>query len=413
MRSIMHIKNKVRGFTLVETAAVIVILSIMLTSLLSVMSTGSNERAGELTTEKLQKIEMALNAYFNQKGFLPCVANKNAALSSSGFGVATNCASIGSSAPAYYESGSGADRIRIGAVPTRELNIPDDYAFDGWNNRITYVVAAGLAQTDVLYNSHTSASTGMTIRDASTNSLHTGSPTFISFVLISHGKDGGGATNLIGDQIPLACSGTRNDGENCNNDSIFRDQFLDFNSASYFDDQVIWRTKSQVNLYSINPSAGIVPADVKYGMWVYQASGATNVPKTVTGWDLRSIPTQLYNTTSVTNTATTLTFPAGNYYIREGHLSCGTGSTQFNRFILPSYTQMSVSTVEYLDPTAAGTTKPCVWLTSATYYTFASTTSTETWVWSNYAESTYGHGKGVNTGLGDPYVFSRIEVWER
>lgn len=410
MKKLLYIKKRILGFTLVETAAVILVLSIMITSLVTVFSTDANEQAIDTTSEKLQKIDAAINAYFNQKGFLPCAASKNAALSSASFGVSTNCATVGSSAPAYFESGASADRIRIGAVPTRELNIPDDYAFDGWNNRITYAVAANLAQSSALYNSHTSATTGMTIRDASTNSLHSASPTFISYTIISHGKDGGGATNLIGDQIPVACSGTRNDGENCNNDSIFRDQFVDFNSAAYFDDQIIWRTKSQLNLYSLNPSAGVPPGDVKYGLWVLQASGAANQAKLVTGWDLRQVPTQLYNTTSVTHSATQMTFPAGEYFIREAHMACGTGATQAVRFSLP-YAPLVISGINYLDPTAVN--KPCILLTGARHITFASTTVTEAWVWSTHAEATYGHGRGVNTGLGDPYVFSRVEVWQK
>ncbi len=412
MKKLLSIKKRIQGFTLVETAAVIVILSIMITSLVTVFSADVNEQAVDATSEKLQKIDAAINAYFNQKGFLPCAASKNAALSSASFGVSTNCAAVGSSAPAYFESGASADRIRIGAVPTRELNIPDDYAFDGWNNRITYVVAADLAQSSALYNSHTSATTGMTIRDASTNSLHSASPTFISYALIAHGKDGGGATNLIGDQIPVACSGTRNDGENCNNDSIFRDQFVDFNSAAYFDDQVIWRTKSQLNLYSLNPSAGGGSSpDVKYGLWVLQASGAANQPKLFSGWDLRQVPTQLYNTTSVTHAFNQITFPPGDYYIRESHMVCGTGATQVIRFLNSPYTPIVISGITYLDPTAVN--KPCAWLTGAKYVTFAVTTVTEAWVWSTHAETTYGHGRGVNTGLGDPYVFSRVEVWQK
>lgn len=412
MKKISLLKNRFLGFTLVETAAVIVILSIMLTSFLMVFSSSSNELAINSTSEKLQKIDAAINAYFNQKGFLPCAASKNAALSSASFGVATNCATVGSSAPAYFESGASADRIRIGAVPTRELNIPDEYAFDGWNNRITYVVAADLAQSSALYNSHTSATTGMTIRDASTNALHSSSPTFVSYALISHGKDGGGATNYIGDQIPVACSGTRNDGENCNNDSIFRDQFVDLNSSAYFDDQIIWRTKSQLNLYSLNPTAGVTSApDVKYGLWVFSTSGATNQPKWGSGWDLRQVPTQVYNTTSVTHNFNQMTFPPGDYYIREAHLVCGTGATQVIRFSNSPYTPIVLSGVTYLDPTAVN--KPCAWLTGAKYVTFASTLVTEAWVWSTHAETTYGNGKGVDTGLGDAYVFSRVEVWQK
>ena len=399
-----------KGFTLIEISIVLVILSMIIGIMATVIPIQDDKDANKLTTENLKIIERAMLAYFNQNGYLPCPASKSATLSSANFGTVTTCSTVGSSLPAYAEVGAGADRIRIGAVPTRELNIADSYAFDGWNNRITYSVATDLAQTSILYNSHTSLTTGITIIDNAGNTMHALSPNFVAYTLVSHGTDGMGATNYSGSGIALTCAGVRKDVENCNNDAIFRDQFADTNS---FDDQILWKTKAQISLESLTPSTSTgALSPVKYGMWVQRSSGATNVPKAVANWDLRTISTQLYNTTGVTATATQMTFPPGDYYIKESHMACGTGPTMFARFTLAS-AQVSISDVVYLDELA--TNKPCAWITSNTHYVVPAGPSitTEAYLWSRFTEPTYGNGRGFNTGFGDQYVFSRVEVWEK
>jgi prepilin-type N-terminal cleavage/methylation domain-containing protein len=406
MKEQININSK--GFTLIELSIVLVILSMLLGVMVTVVPVQENKDSAAQTKENLKFIEDAILAYFNQRGFLPCPAALNTSINSAGFGTSTVCGTVGSALPAYAESGSGADRIRIGGVPTRELKIPDSYAFDGWNNRITYAAAAELSQSIAAFQAHTSAGTGMTIRDSSTNSMHTGSPTFIAYTIVSHGINARGATNYQGTQIPLAC-GAFNDSENCNNDAIFRDQFTD---PATFDDQILWKTKAQLSAESL--FAGI-NAPVKYGLWENRATGAVFLPRAgfaFQSWTVRSTGTQIYNTTSVTNGATNLTFPPGRYYIREGHMACGLGAATFQRFDQSYNRAVVYSTVDFLDDDAVN--KPCIWQTASGFFTTTASQTTETYTWTTFPESppTLGMGRSVSTPGLDPSVLDRVEVWE-
>ena len=409
MKDQVNINSK--GFTLIELSIVLVILSMLLGVMVTVVPVQENKDSAAQTKDNLKFIEDAMLAYFNQRGYLPCPAPLNSVINSSGFGVSSTAGvsdCVLAAPSGTTDVGSGSDRIRIGGVPTRELKIPDSYAFDGWNNRITYVTAAELSQTLAKFQAHTSATTGMTIRDSSTNSLHTGSPTFIAYTVISHGINARGATNYQGTSIPSAC-GSSNDSENCNNDAIFRDQFIDLTT---FDDQILWKTKAQ--LVSESLFSGVT-APIKYGLWENRATGAVFLPRTgaaFQSWTVRSIPTQIYNNTSVTNGATTLTFPPGKYYIREGHMACGVGAATFQRFDQSYIRAVVYSTVDFLDRDA--TNKPCIWQTASGFFTTTISQTTETYTWTTYPESppTLGMGRSVSTPGLDPSVLDRVEVWE-
>ncbi len=411
-------KNRYLAFTLIELSVVMVIIALILGVMVTVVPSEANKDATKETQDKMKVIEDSLLSFFNEKSYIPCPASRTAALSTATFGADSTC--NGAAPAGTVDVGSGAERVRIGAVPTRELGLPDSYAFDGWNNRITYAVGAELAYSSVGYTNHTPTTTGFTVIDNAGNQMHTGLPTFIAYVLVSHGADGSGAYSYQGvaPSGATACSGTRRDGENCNDNATFRDQFQDIRSANAFDDIIKWRTKSYTNITGLSTTIALKSgsASVKYGRWEYQASGVTNLPKAGTpqSWVQRTLPTQVVNNTEgVTATSTQVTFKANKtYYIREGHMACGTGATQFTRYITPAYIlSTNFSTVDFLD--TAATNKPCVWLTSVGHFAPTADTVTEAWMWSTQAEATLGGGRGWNPGASEQYVFSRLEVWER
>jgi prepilin-type N-terminal cleavage/methylation domain-containing protein len=407
-------KKKFVGFTLIEMSVVLVIISMLVGVMVTVFPFQENKDAYAQTNTTIKVIEQALLSYFNQKGYLPCPANNNDAISSPTFGASSNCGSPGTNPPAYVEVGSTPDIIRIGAVPTRELNLPDSYMFDGWNNRITYAVPTQLATNNATYIAHIPAAQGMVILDANGNTMHGTIPnTYIAYVLVSHGRNGNGAWNYAGTSVPVTCILGRNDGENCNNDANWRDQYQDLNS---FDNIIRWSTKELLAALGLNPTIPVSssPNPPKYAQFTYQASGATNLPASIAGYNLRNFNTTLYNNTkgvTLQTGASTVTFAGGkNYFIKEGHMACGTGGTQFARFT-PGFTPIVLSTQDFLDPTPA-TDQPCVWQQASGWYSPATTTVTQTYTYVEVVNLTNGLGAGINTGGGDPYVFSRLEVWE-
>jgi len=130
--------------------------------------------------------------------------------------------------------------VRIGAVPVRTLNIPDDFSGDAWANRITYAVTESMA-TDGLYDRTQGA---ISVIDSAGNSVINPVDS-AHYVLVSHGFDGAGAYVMEG-VVGSACDAATLDGENCNQDSVFRRTMLMGTgvAASHYDDFVTIRALS-------------------------------------------------------------------------------------------------------------------------------------------------------------------------
>lgn len=144
------------GFTLAELAIVLAVLSIVASTLMLEMVSGSAVGAQEKTFARMQAIEQSLTAYWVANGRLPCPAYGDAKLDEEDYGVAAGeagdctadggallgpisptCNNWNSACPATCTSDCGAV---LGVVPVRTLNLPDEFGLDGWNRRITYVV---------------------------------------------------------------------------------------------------------------------------------------------------------------------------------------------------------------------------------------------------------------------------------
>lgn len=146
------------GFTLAELAILLAVLSIIIGSLMLQMVTGSAIGAQETTLKRMQAIEQAVMAYWLVNNRIPCPAAGSAALDDADFGAESGTpgdCTDGAAAGALYgpisatcnnwntncatgcTSNCGAV---MGVVPVRRLNLPDEYALDGWSRRITYIV---------------------------------------------------------------------------------------------------------------------------------------------------------------------------------------------------------------------------------------------------------------------------------
>lgn len=146
------------GFTLAELAILLAVMSILIGSLMLQMVTGSAIGAQETTLKRMQAIEQAVMAYWLVNNRIPCPAPGSAALDDADFGaesgspgdctdgivagalhgpISESCNNWNSACATGCTSDCGAV---MGAVPVRRLNLPDEYALDGWNRRITYIV---------------------------------------------------------------------------------------------------------------------------------------------------------------------------------------------------------------------------------------------------------------------------------
>lgn len=234
-------KNQSSGFTLVELAIVLLILGLLLAGLASMLMVYSRNAAIHTTQTRLDTIDEAIQHYLNMNGRLPCPASRTAPPDSDTFGreVAADCTS-GAHAGTSRATGRDGRRVRIGFVPTRTINLPDDYALDRWGNRITYAVTEVMASSGT-YDREMGAISAI---DSMGNSVVTPAGS-IHYVLISHGPDSAGAYTAQG-SIGRPCSSVTLDAENCNGTATFRRTVLSGQggSSGHFDDLIIIRAVS-------------------------------------------------------------------------------------------------------------------------------------------------------------------------
>ena len=162
-------------------------------------------------------------------------------------------------------------------MPTRSLNLPDNYMYDGWLDRFSYAVIADLAVSSGMFNDYsTSTTTGVIqILDANgTQVTDTASDTVVAYAIISHGKDTKGAITRAG-QMPIVCGATTKDDENCDGDDVFVDARIADSTipANYYDDIVRWKVrhfmaplKGDANLYNSTCAPMVNGGQTSYAM---------------------------------------------------------------------------------------------------------------------------------------------------
>jgi hypothetical protein len=106
--------------------------------------------------------------------------------------------------------------IIIGALPTRDLNLPDDLMYDGYGRRFIYAVTANMATAGI---DTTQDLGGITIQDEAGRSLSEMAGHVI-YSYFSPAIDSRGAFSKDGALIE-DCNPGAQAGDNCDNDSIF------------------------------------------------------------------------------------------------------------------------------------------------------------------------------------------------
>lgn len=181
------------GFTLIEISIVIVLMASIISSVAVIFTSQLERIQREETLAKIKAIKEALYTYRVAFNELPCPADITLPIGNTHFGVmAANKGTCTGGVPAANFSGTGTAQraARGGMVPTRTLQLPDDYAFDGWGRRMKYVVTRDLTQEGA-FNivSGISNDTRMTILNE-----QGGINTFLAaYVIVSGGENGHGA----------------------------------------------------------------------------------------------------------------------------------------------------------------------------------------------------------------------------
>lgn len=264
--------EKKSGFTLIELALVLAILSLVVAGVAQVAGqTIRHKKADEIKT-KMGAIEMALYDFRQRNGRLPCPADGTLAVSNQNFGQETIPAGTsGASTTACingstYTSGhtpsnpsqsadfyDGTSTV-AGIVPVRALGLSDDDAFDPWGGAFFYAVdqRATTASAFTSYQVTDTTIGSITVNDDGGNTVVND----VVALLISYGPNGHGAYQYGGG---IKSSGSTNANEliNCHCDNTgaagtFTATFIQQSAATTstsdptqnFDDVVRWYTRS-------------------------------------------------------------------------------------------------------------------------------------------------------------------------
>ena len=190
------------GFTLVELSVVLVIVAFVVAGGLSLAVATVEKYPFEQTQKKLATIEKTMLNYRKSKDRLPCPAVITLAPGHANFGkeaeVPGNCTTGAAGARASF--GPTANVV-AGMIPTSTLQLPDDYAFDGWGRRFLYVVDNRITEVDTLgvgafvrYSLADTSIGAITIKDLS----NTNRTDKAIYAILSHGKNGHGAFPMQG-----------------------------------------------------------------------------------------------------------------------------------------------------------------------------------------------------------------------
>lgn len=229
-----------RGFTLIEIAVGLFIVSLILGSILIPLGTQVEQKQLSDTQKSMEEAKEALVGYTIANGYLPCPDLTTGA-----------------------NSNDGQEDVTAGACTSTEGNLPwatlGVTGVDSWGNRIRY-------RADPTYSSHstpfilTSNSALRVCTNAACSTLLTSGTAGQGAVavLMSHGKNGLGAINSTTNAAYPAPTGA-DELANTDNNTIFvsRTQSAAGSTAGEFDDIVIWLSKNL--LFNRMVAAGKLP----------------------------------------------------------------------------------------------------------------------------------------------------------
>ncbi|HEU4839276.1 MAG TPA: prepilin-type N-terminal cleavage/methylation domain-containing protein [Micavibrio sp.] len=230
----MKTNEKINGFSLAEVAIVLLIGSLLLAGASNALTTYLKQGRINTTTERLDLINAAIQQYLNVNKKLPCPAPFDAPPDTDKFGIEVNPTDCRTAAYAgTFRVGGAGSEIRIGAVPVRSLNLPDQFVADGWKARYTYAVTEALASEGTFQQ----AGGKIAVVDSKDNTVVSPAGS-AQYVIISHGANKSGAYDISGTDLGSCTAGTL-EAINCNHSSeIFRKTILiaEADGANYFDD---------------------------------------------------------------------------------------------------------------------------------------------------------------------------------
>jgi prepilin-type N-terminal cleavage/methylation domain-containing protein len=231
------------GFSLIELSVVLVLIALLLGSLLVPLGTQVEQRQYTETEKQLEQIKEALTGFALANGYLPCPARSAADGTEDRTG--TTC--------------TGGKRA--GFLPCVTLGVKPS---DSWGNLYRYSVSANFSNSaaSTLFTLTSARDILIQTRNAAGTPANLSNVNEIPVVVLSHGKNGFGATSELGiaRATPATWNNTLDEFDNANGSTSFWSRTRTDNTAAtggQFDDIVVWIAPSI--LFSRMVAAGRLP----------------------------------------------------------------------------------------------------------------------------------------------------------
>jgi prepilin-type N-terminal cleavage/methylation domain-containing protein len=236
--------SSTKGFTLVEIAIVMLIITLLLTGLVPTISSQVEQRQSNETRKQMEEIQQALIGYAVAKGYFPCPAVSAAS------GVEDRTAGVCTGGK------------RVGLLPWSELGVSKT---DSWGRIFRYSVTPAFANS-------TAPFTLTTLRDITIQTRTSASAALTNFsnasdipaVVLSNGPNGIFGTLDNGSVIPNTAPGSNNVNDQNTNGTgvgttfVSRDLAAPTNNSDLaFDDLVVWISPN--TLFNRMVQAGKLP----------------------------------------------------------------------------------------------------------------------------------------------------------
>lgn len=250
------------GFTLVELAFVILVLSLIAGIALKFLTSSSNARKYAELENTLNVIEAALQNYGNVFLKIPCPSDITVAENAAGFG-----ASVGSGGSCTGSNFTDASNVMAGGVPTKTLKIDDKYAYDPWGRKLLYAVDKRATGTGAFTTYTVTSSTigAIMIKRSAADAAGNAVTSVGIYAITSFGPNGHGAylRSVAATSTTRYNAGSTNTDEqkNCHCTSAavagtFDNIFIQASKSASttltntFDDVVRYKTRMQMATYS-------------------------------------------------------------------------------------------------------------------------------------------------------------------
>ncbi len=268
-----------KGYTLLEMAIVMVVMGVLLAAFANAYNIYYKSKVQRDTVDNTNQVVNAIGHFLIQNGRYPCPARASAARDDADYGMEGECDQTDPGYPAItvgecldgicLEEGERlvnidpnpggstmvTPRVRRGTIPFRSLSIPEDFAEDGFRQKLNYAVSENLAVSET----YRKDAGGISVIDNNNTSAITPAAS-AHFVVFSSGEDGRGAYTRYG-QLKIACDDADEamDAINCqtgNTDPEDKARYRVSNKATtntdtHYDDHIKYYSSNETPLWRV------------------------------------------------------------------------------------------------------------------------------------------------------------------